>query len=82
MAMLSKGSKPEKFEPDNQPDSLKLNCIHMWGFWSNFSFQTLVNIKHSCSKANFDDLIHSGNFYWGLSLFNSKGFCYSACMFL
>ena len=64
MALLSKGCKPDNFEPHN---SLKLSFTNIWGLLSNFveceSFleSNSPDILALC-KTSLDDLIDSGNF--------------------
>ena len=64
MAILSKGSKTDNFEPHN---SLKLSFMNIWDLWSNFveceSFleSNSPDILAHC-EANLDDSIDSGNF--------------------
>ena len=64
MAILSKGCKPDNFEPHN---SLKLSFTNIWGLHSNFveceSFleSNSPAILSSC-ETNLDDSIDSGNF--------------------
>ena len=64
MAILSKGCKPDKFEPHN---SLKLSFMNIWGLRSNFveceSFleSNSPDILALC-ETNLDDSIDSGNF--------------------
>ena len=65
MALLSKGCKPDNFEPHN---SLKLSFTSFLGLCSNFvereSFleSNSPDILALC-KANLDDSIDSGNFF-------------------
>ena len=64
MAILSKGCKPDNFEPHN---SLKLSFTNIWGLRSNFveceSFleSNSPDILALC-ETNLDDSIDSGNF--------------------
>ena len=64
MVILSKGCKPDKFEPHN---SLKLSFTNIWGLRSNFveceSFleSNTPDILALC-ETNLDDWIDSGNF--------------------
>ena len=64
MAILSKGCKPDNFEPHN---SLKLSFTNIWGLRSNFveceSFleSNSPAILSSC-ETNLDDSTDSGNF--------------------
>ena len=64
MAILSKGSKPDNFEPEN---SLKLSFMSIRGLRSNFfkceSFHqsNSPDILALC-ETSLDDLIDSGNF--------------------
>ena len=64
MAILSKGIKPDNFEPHN---SLKLSFMNIWGLCYNFvecqSFleSNSPNILPLC-ETNLDDSIDSGNF--------------------
>ena len=64
MTILSKGCKPDNFEPHN---SLKLSFTNIWGLLSNFveceSFleSNSPDILALC-KTSLDDLIDSGNF--------------------
>ena len=64
MAILSKGSKPDNFEPHN---SVKLSFTNFRGFRSNFveceSFpeSNSPDILALC-ESNLDDAIDSGNF--------------------
>ena len=80
MVILSKGSKPDKFEPHN---SLKLSFTNIQGFCSNFA-ECESFLESNCPdilalcETNLDDSIDSGNFsVMGLSSFNLKGFYYS-----
>ena len=84
MAILSKGCKPENFNPHN---SLKLSFTNIWGFRSSFveceSF--LGSNSHSCSMWDkLGWLSWFGQFLCdGLSSFNPKRFYYSyalSCM--
>ena len=65
MAILSKGCKPDNFEPHN---SLKLSFTNIWGLHSNFveceSFldSNSPDILALC-ETNLDDSIDSGNFF-------------------
>ena len=65
MAILSKGCKPDKFEPYI---SLKLSFTNIWGLCSNFveceSFleSNFPDILALC-ETNVNDSIDSGNFY-------------------
>ena len=64
MAILSKGSKPDNFEPHN---SLKLSFINIWGLRSNFVECESVHESNSpdilaLSETNLDVLIDSPNF--------------------
>ena len=82
MATLSKGCKPDNFEPHN---SLKLSFTNIRGFRSNFveceSFleSSSSDILALC-ETNFDDSVDSGNFYysyaWSCSLCEGRSsFC-------
>ena len=81
MAILSKGSKPDNFEPHN---SLKLSFTNIRGLRSNFveceSFleSNSPGILALC-ETNLDVSIDSGNctVTGYLPLNNPKGFCYS-----
>ena len=67
MAILSKGCKPDNFEPHN---SLKLSFTNIWGLRSNFveceSFfeSNSPDILALC-VTNLDDSIDPGNFFVG-----------------
>ena len=64
MAMLSKGCKPDNFEPHN---SLKLSFTNIWGRCPNFAEcecfleSNFPDILALC-ETNLDDSIDSGNF--------------------
>ena len=80
MAILSKGCKPDNFEPCN---SLKLSFTNIWDLRFNFveceSFleSNSPNILTLC-ETNLDGSIDSGIFlYEGLMFFNPKRFYYS-----
>ena len=63
-AILSKGCKPDKFEPHN---FLKLNFINIWGLHSSFfEWESFLesNSPHTLAlcETNLDDSIDSGHF--------------------
>ena len=76
MAILSKGCKPDNFEPHNLVlwilEAFVRNLLNV-----NLSLNQTPNINAIC-KTNVDDSIDFGNFYYdGLSSFNPKRFYYS-----
>ena len=79
MAILSKGCKPDNFEPNN---ALKLNFTNIRGLRSNFveceAFleSNSPDILTLC-ETTLDDSIDLANFLWGLSSLNPKRFYYS-----
>ena len=64
LAYLSKGCKPDNFEPDN---SLKLSFTNILGVCSNFVKLEFFLESNSCGilavcERNMDDFVDSGNF--------------------
>ena len=64
MAILSKGSKPDNFEPQN---SLKLSFTNIRGLCSNFvEYKSFLESNSpdilALCESNLDDSIDSGNF--------------------
>ena len=91
MAILSKGCKPDKFEPRN---SLKISFTNIWGLCSNFveyeSFRksTSPGIL-ALSKTILDESIDSGNFsvrgylhMHGLTVYVKEGLPFAQELFL
>ena len=80
MTILSKGCKPDNFEPHN---SLKLCFTNIWGLCSNFGECESFLEPNSPGilalyETNLDDSINSGNIsVKGLYSFNPKKFYYS-----
>ena len=79
MAALSKGCKPDKFEPHN---SLKLSFTNICGLCSNVVEGESFLELHSLHSDSMWDKLGWLNWFWQLlcnrlSSLNLKGFCYS-----
>ena len=59
MAILSKGCKPDNFEPHN---SLKLSFTSIWVLCSNFVECESFLESNALYETNLDDPVDSGNF--------------------
>ena len=63
MAILSKGSKPDNFEPHN---SLKLSFMNIWGLRSKIECESFLESNSpdilALCETNLDDSTDSGNF--------------------